>query len=257
MESILNYLGQKTSPFFAHFYSVFALFFAAIGQLRRAIFYRRQIIEQQYFIGVTSLPLVLVISIFTGLVTSVQAFYQTQNSFVPKYLIAAAIYRSIVIELGPVMTGLVLAGRIGAGMTAEIGTMKVSEQIDALKSLALDPVGFLAMPRILAGIFMFPILTIFAEVIAIGSGFLMSFASMGISQYEFIRGMQSFYQFNEIMVGLVKAMFFGMFVTLVGSYMGLNTKGGAKGVGVATTASVVTSLVLILVLDYLVADIFF
>jgi phospholipid/cholesterol/gamma-HCH transport system permease protein len=104
---------------------------------------------------------------------------------------------------------------------------------------------------------MFPILTIFAEVIAIGSGFLMSFASMGISQYEFIRGMQSFYQFNEIMVGLVKAMFFGMFVTLVGSYMGLNTKGGAKGVGVATTASVVTSLVLILVLDYLVADIFF
>ena len=255
---LFNFLGEKVSPFFINFYGILVLFIKSIIQLKRAFFFRRQIIEQHYFIGVTSLPLVITISVFTGLVTSVQAVYQTTTgaSFVPHYLIAAAIYKSIILELGPVMTGLVLGGRIGAGITAEIGTMKVSEQIDALESLALDPIGFLAMPRILAGTIMFPILTILADAVAILSGFSLSFFSMGISTYDFILGMQSFYSGHDLAVGLIKSLCFGTIVTLVASYMGLQTKGGAKGVGVATTTSVVTSLVLILILDYIVADIF-
>ena len=258
MTKLFNYLGEKVSPFFINFYGILALFVNSIIQIKRALFFRRQIIEQHYFIGVTSLPLVITVSIFTGLVTSVQAVYQTTAgaAFVPHYLIAAAIYKSIILELGPVMTGLVLGGRIGAGMTAEIGTMKVSEQIDALESLALDPVGFLAMPRIIAGTVMFPILTVFANTVAILSGFSLSFFSIGISTHDFILGMQSFYSGHDIAVGLIKAMCFGTIVTLVASYMGLKTKGGAKGVGIATTTSVVTSLVLILVLDYIVAEIF-
>jgi len=248
-------LGESGLHFFEHIFGVTSLFFQALYELRKIWFYRRQVVEQCYSVGVGSIGLILVVSAFTGMVTAVQAAYQMEPYY-PKYTVGALILQSVVLELGPVLTALVLAGRVGAGTAAEIGTMKVSEQVDALESLALNPVGYLAMPRLIAGFVMIPALTIISDTVAVIAGYTVAINTIDMTTLEFVKGMKMYFHLHDVIVGMMKAFCFGGMITLIGTYMGLTAKNGAKGVGTATTLSVVTSAVLILILDYVVAQVF-
>jgi len=212
--------------------------------------------EQMLMMGVASLPLVVFTSVFTGAVSAVQAAYQFQN-YVPMRYLGTAVGKAVIIELGPVLTGLVVAGRVGASIAAELGTMKVTEQIDALETMALDPIRFLAVPRLIAGVVMLPILTIFANFVAIMGALFVAIMFIDISAYTFLNGLKLFFDLRDLFGGLLKAGVFGAIIAIVGCYHGFKTTGGAEGVGLSTTKAVVYSSVLILIADYIVAHIFF
>ncbi len=214
------------------------------------------VIEQARRIGVESLPLVIMTSVFTGAVTAVQAAYQLKD-FVPKIYLGTAIYKSVVIELGPVLTALVVGGRVSASIAAELGTMRVTEQIDAMDAMGIDPVRYLTMPRIVAALVMLPVLTVFADILAIGGGFFVSNASLDLSPKIFIEGMKMHFVARDVLSGLIKAFVFGGIISLMGCAAGLRAFGGAVGVGAAATRAVVTSCVLILVSDYVLAVLLF
>jgi len=214
------------------------------------------IVEQMLFMGVNSLPLILVTSIFTGGVASVQAAYMFSD-YVPMRYLGTAVGKSVIMELGPVLTALVVAGRVGASIAAELGTMKVTEQIDALETLALDPVKYLVVPRFVSGIIMLPVLTIFADFIAILGGLLVSVVFLNVSSYTFLNGLKLFFQMRDLWAGLFKAFVFGGIISLVGCYQGFKTEGGAEGVGRSTTRAVVLASVSILICDYILASLLF
>jgi phospholipid/cholesterol/gamma-HCH transport system permease protein len=199
-------------------------------------------------LGVNSLPIALFLSAFTGIVLALQASY-TFTGTIPLYFVGALVGKTMILELGPVLTGLALSGRIGANIAAELGTMRVSEQIDALETMAYNPVSFLVVPRVLAGTLMCPMIVTFANVIGIIAGWITSMNMLGLSTEQFVRGLRLFYDPFDITFYLIKSMSFGFVITLVGCYQGFHTQGGAEGVGVATTRAVVVASVLILVLD--------
>jgi phospholipid/cholesterol/gamma-HCH transport system permease protein len=201
-------------------------------------------------IGVGSLFIVLLISGFAGAVTALQARYQFTGT-IPIYFLAGVIVESIVLELGPVLTGLILAGRIGARYAAELGTMRVTEQIDALESLGRSPASHLIVPRVLAGLLMIPALTIFADVMGIASGWFSMKLVLPITDADFSYGARTFWRPFDAYYSVIKAFFFAGSITIISCYMGFNTKQGAEGVGRSTTAAVVSSSVLILLLDVL------
>lgn len=199
-------------------------------------------------IGVNSVPIALFISVFTGIVLALQASY-TFTGAVPMYFVGTLVGKTIMLELGPVLTGLALAGRVGANISAELGTMRVTEQIDALETLAYDPVSYLVVPRVLAATMMFPIIVALAMALGVTSGWLTAVNLLDLSTVEFVRGLKLFYRFKDIWFGLVKSMSFGLVIALIGCLKGLNVRGGAAGVGRATTEAVVLSAMAILVLD--------
>ena len=205
-------------------------------------------IEQAMQVGVGSLFIVILTAAFAGGVTSLQAGYQFSGG-IPVYFAAGVIVQSIILELGPVLTAMVLAGRIGARYAAELGTMRVTEQIDALESLGRSPISHLVIPRVVAGTLMMPILVIFADFTGILSGWAAARQTLEITNADFIYGARYFFKPYDLWYSLVKSLFFGLAVTLVPCYMGFNTQKGAEGVGRATTAAVVTASVLILALD--------
>ena len=249
MTRLFRFLGLKVVRFFTETYRMYVYFQRCVGELRHLYFYRRQVIDQCYTIGVGSLSLVCLVSAFSGMAVALQMGYQME-AYVPEYMVGSVVVRSVVLELAPVVMGLVLAGRVGAGVASEVGTMKVSEQVDALTSLAVDPVGYLMMPRLLAGLVMIPVLVAFSCFVSVISAFFIAVVKMGISQENFLKGMKLDFQSYDIVVGLVKSTIYGGMIAFVGSYMGLQTEGGAQGVGRAATAAVVVSSALILVLDY-------
>ena len=214
------------------------------------------IVEQMMIIGVGSLPLVLVTSVFTGAVAAVQAAYQFQN-YIPMRYIGTVIGKSVVIELGPVLTALVVGGRVGAAIAAELGTMKVTEQVDALETLAIDPLEFLVAPRFIAAVIMLPVITVFADFLAIMGGFVVAWAGMEVSSHTFFTGLKLFFHASDVYSGLIKAFFFGGIIATMGCYHGLSTRGGAEGVGIATMKAVVSSCLLILITDYVLAAVLF
>jgi phospholipid/cholesterol/gamma-HCH transport system permease protein len=199
-------------------------------------------------IGVGSLFIVLLISGFAGAVTSLQARYQFTGT-IPIYYLAGVIVESIVLELGPVLTGLILAGRIGARYAAELGTMRVTEQIDALESLGRSPSSHLIIPRVIAGLLMIPVLTVFADVMGIVSGWFSMKLVLPISDADFAYGARTFWRSFDATYSVIKAFFFAGCITVISCYMGFNTQQGAEGVGRSTTGAVVSSSVLILLLD--------
>ncbi len=199
-------------------------------------------------VGVESVPIALFIAMFTGIVLALQASY-TLTGAVPMYLVGTMVGKSMVLELGPVLTGLSLAGRVGASTAAEVGTMRVTEQIDALETLAYDPLAYLVVPRVLAGVFMFPVVIVLASAVGILTGWSASLALLDMSSAEFVRGLRLFFQPWDVGFAVIKSLSFGLIVTSVGSFYGFHAKGGAGGVGVATTRAVVVSSMLILVLD--------
>jgi phospholipid/cholesterol/gamma-HCH transport system permease protein len=199
-------------------------------------------------IGVGSLFIVLLISAFAGAVTALQAGYQFTGS-IPYYVVGTLVVSAIILELGPVLTALILAGRIGARYAAELGTMRVTEQIDALETLCYDPFAFLCAPRVLAGAIMFPIVVAAAMLAGVGAGWVASIALLEVSSSEFVKGVRLFFDAFDVRYGLVKAASFGVAVTLIGCRTGLRARGGAQGVGAAATSAVVYSAIAILVLD--------
>jgi phospholipid/cholesterol/gamma-HCH transport system permease protein len=167
------------------------------------------------------------------------------------------IAKSVFIELGPVLTALVVGARVSASFAAEIGTMRVTEQIDALETLAIRPVRFLVVPRLVAAFFMMPVITIFADMIAIMGGMAVAVARVGISTNTFTRGMKLMFDADDIYGGLLKSFVFGAIIAISGCFYGFQTTGGAEGVGVATTKAVVACCVMILVTDYFLAEVIF
>ena len=214
------------------------------------------VIQQMSIIGVESLWLVFVVSLFTGAVAAVQAAYQF-STVVPMKYIGSVILRSVIIELGPVLTALVVGGRVGASIAAELGTMKVTEQIDALRAMAINPVRYLVVPRVAAAIFMLPMLTILANTIAIFGGYVVAITTIGVSSHTYILGLKQFFFMKDLMSGLLKAFVFGGIIGWMGCYHGFATEGGAEGVGRATTHAVVASCVLVLISDYVLANVLF
>jgi len=214
------------------------------------------VIQQMGSIGVGSLWLVVVVSLFTGAVAAVQAAYQF-STVVPLKFLGAVILRSVIIELGPVLTGLVVGGRVGASIAAELGTMKVTEQIDALRAMAIHPVRYLVVPRVVASIVMLPIMVVFANAIAIFGGFVVAVTSIGVSAHTYVIGLKQFFYLKDLYSGLLKAFFFGGIIGTMGCHYGFATEGGAEGVGLATTRAVVASCVLILISDYVLAHMLF
>lgn len=211
-------------------------------------------VEQCQSVGYGSLMIVLLISGFAGAVTSLQAGYQFTGS-VPLYVMGTVIAESIILELGPVMTGLVLAGRIGARYAAELGTMRVTEQIDALESLGRNPVSHLLLPRIVAGLVMVPALVVLADGFGLLAGWAAAKSSLGITDADFVYGTRYFFHSFDLWYSVIKAEVFGAVVTVIPCYVGFTAEQGAEGVGRATTAAVVSSSVLILLLDAVLAKV--
>ncbi len=217
---------------------------------------RREILEQMHVVVIGSLPLALTTAVFVGAVTAVQAVYQMQ-AYVPMKFLGTVISKSVFIELGPVLTGLVVGGRLCANYAAELGTMKVTEQLDAMEMIAIDPVRYLAMPRFVASVLMLPVITIFANGIAVFGGYFVSVVTLDVTSSTFIEGLRMFYKHSDLFSGLVKAFIFGGIISLSGIFHGFNTQGGAEGVGRATMQAVVGSCLSILVADYFLAALLF
>ncbi len=220
----------------------------AVQTLRHVDIWGPRFVPLLIAIGVASIPIALFILAFTGVVLAIQASY-TFTGTVPLYFVGALIGKTVILELGPVLTGLALSGRVGASIASELGTMRVTEQIDALEALAYDPVAYLVVPRVLAGMIMFPIITVFSTALGIAAGWATALAMLDMSTPEFVRGLRLFFDNYDVQFALIKAWSFGLVVTGVGCFFGFHTTGGAKGVGQATTRSVVVGSMIILVLD--------
>jgi phospholipid/cholesterol/gamma-HCH transport system permease protein len=205
-------------------------------------------IMQMRRLGVDSLPIAMFLAGFTGIVLALQASY-TFTGAIPLYFVGTLVGKTMILELGPVLTGLALSGRVGANIAAELGTMRVSEQIDALETMAYEPTAYLVVPRVIAGIVMVPILVIFSNVIGITAGWITAIQSLDMTTTQFIQGLRLFYDPFDITYSIIKSISFGLIITVLGCYQGFHTRGGAEGVGTATTRAVVMASVMILVLD--------
>jgi len=199
-------------------------------------------------LGVDSLPIGMFIALFTGIVLAMLADYSV-GDLVPPYFVGTLVQKTVTMELAPVLTGLALAGRVGANIAAELGTMKVTEQIDALETLAYDPYAYLVVPRVLAGTLMFPIVVGASMVVGVVAGWAAALLLVDVSTPQFLKGVRPFFTEFDVRYGLVKSASFGTAVSLIGCHAGLNARGGAQGVGGAATRAVVISAVMILVLD--------
>ena len=232
--------------------------FASIGlsHIVRPPFYPRMVIRQIIEIGFYSLPVVGLTAIFTGMVLALQS-YTGFARFNAESAVATVVVLSITRELAPVLAGLMIAGRIGAAMAAEIGTMRVTEQIDALSTLSTNPYKYLVAPRLVAGVVMLPCCVLVADIIGVLGGYLVSVYKLGFNANMYIKNTVQFLEFMDVFSGLVKAAVFGFLISLMGCYHGYHSKGGAQGVGSATTNAVVSASVLILGCNYLITEAFF
>lgn len=227
-----------------------------VGPAKRKSAKRESIFYQMVFAGAGSMIIVFFVAFFTGIVIAMQSAYQL-GRFGANIYVASMVAVSLARELAPVLTALVVAGRVGAAITAELGTMKVSEQIEALETMALNPVRYLVVPRFLALIIMLPCLTIFGDIIGIFGGFLVGVFNLKLDPYRYITFSFKYMAWKDVWTGLVKSLTFAVIISMVGCYMGLKTKGGAEGVGRATTLSVVTSFILIILFDCVLTGIFY
>ena len=242
--------------FFYKVFSTFGEYIILISQIfkspKELKDYTNLTFEQMMVIGTKSIPIVILTAIFSGMVTSVQSAYQFE-SWTPTWFVGSIVGESILLELAPVISALVLTGRVGATIAAEIGTMRVTEQIDAIESLSFNPVLYLVYPRIAAGVFMFPILVIIASFFGIFGGWFSATISMEVSTYDFFKGFKTWFHPFDAFLGIIKSIFFGFTITSIACFQGYNAKGGAQGVGEATTITVVASCVMIVVLDYIIS----
>ena len=247
--------------------AIFLDFLSATGRLSfftgnaiincfRPRFYWRNVLKQILEIGFYSLPVVGLTAIFTGAVLALQS-YSGFSRFSAESAIPNVVVLSICRELGPVLAGLMVAGRVGAAMAAEIGTMRVTEQIDALTTLSTNPIRYLIVPRLIAAVLMLPCLVLVADVIGVYGGYLVSVHKLGFNPGTYLKNTVDFLEFYDVFSGLVKAAVFGFIIAIMGCYNGFHSKGGAQGVGAATTNAVVSASILLLLSNYLITELFF
>ncbi|HEY4164051.1 MAG TPA: ABC transporter permease [Dongiaceae bacterium] len=221
----------------------------------RPPFYLRLTLRQMVEIGYYSLPYVGMTAVFTGMVLALQTY--TGFNVGAEAAMPRVVVISLTRELGPVLAALIVAGRIGAAIAAEIGTMRVTEQIDALSTLNTNPFKYLIVPRLIAGLTMLPLLVMVADIIGIFGGYAVSTYKLGFNAGNFLKNISESTQFLDVFSGLVKAAVFGFVIALMGCYHGFHSKGGAQGVGKATTNAVAAAMILILILDYFITELFF
>ncbi|NLW35122.1 MlaE family ABC transporter permease [Syntrophorhabdus aromaticivorans] len=214
------------------------------------------IFKQMEFIGVNSTVVVIITGMFTGMVLALQSYYGFRK-FGAEGLVGATVALSMTRELGPVLTSLMVTGRAGSAMAAQLGTMRVTEQIDALTVMALSPIKYLVTPRIVAGFLMLPVLTVVSDFIGVVGGYVVGVKLLGINEGAFIDKMIKYVELNDIYNGLVKSAVFGIILSSVACYKGFYARGGAEGVGKATTEAVVVSSVTILISDYVLTSLMF
>lgn len=212
--------------------------------------------RQMIAMGVSSIPLLFVTSLFTGAVAAVQSEYQFRG-FVPDKFIGTSVMKMVLIELAPVLTALVMAGRVGSALAAEIGSMKEKEELQAMQVLGLDTLRYLAMPRLLTFLVMVPCLTIFSMFLAMIGGWLVCVLALDITTYTYTSGVRYMFYPMDLIAGLVKSVVFGILIFLLGYYHGLHAGNGAKGVGIATMKVVVSSCVSVLIFDFFIAFLMF
>lgn len=247
LQAICKALGKRILDFCAASGRLTLLFIATLRRLKDADM--KEVVRQMALLGADSLPIVLMTIMCTGMVFSVQTakeFVRLGAASTVGGIVAIAMAR----ELVPVLVGVVVAGRIGAAIAAELGTMKVTEQIDALRVMAANPISFLVVPRFLAVVLMMPVLVIFANFIGNIGGWIVAHYYAGIGTFTYENSIRTLAEFYDVFGGMVKSCFFGAIIAIVGCYKGLNAPNGAEGVGLATTASVVLSIILIFIFNY-------
>ena len=246
---------------------IFLAFLASMGRIAlfavtsvshcvRPPFYPRLMLRQMLDIGYFSLPVVGLTALFTGMVLALQSFTGFAR-FQAEGAVATVVVLSMTRELGPVIAGLMVAGRIGASMAAEIGTMRVTEQIDALMTLSTNPFKYLVVPRVVAGLTMLPLLVLVADIIGVLGGYVVGVYKLNFNASAYLKQTADYLQTMDVVSGLVKAGVFGFLIALLGCFHGYHSGGGAQGVGRATTNSVVSSSIMILIVDYMLTEMFF
>jgi phospholipid/cholesterol/gamma-HCH transport system permease protein len=234
--------------------AIFAL--TGLSHIVRPPFYPRMIGRSLLEIGYFSLPVVALTALFTGMVLALQS-YTGFSRFNAESAIASVVVLSVTRELGPVLAGLMVSGRAGAAMAAELGTMRVTDQIDALTTLSTDPMKYLVAPRLIAGIIAMPLLVLVADILGVMGGFLVSIWKLGFNPSTYLISTFSNLRVEDVVSGLIKAAVFGFVIALLGCFNGYRSRGGAQGVGAATTSAVVSASILILALDYVLTQVLF
>jgi len=249
-------IAEKSTNLIEHLGKISIMFWSSMKYLinnppRTGIIY-----EQMFKIGVLSLPVVLITGVATGMILAVQTYYQLHKLTI-ETVVGIIVGLSMTNELGPVLTGLMVAGRVGAAMAAELGTMKVTEQIDALHSMGTSPIKYLIVPRLVASILLIPLLTTCSIFIGIIGGYIIGVKMLGINSTFFIKNLRDYTEVTDLANGIIKSVFFALIIAMVGCYKGFNAEGGAEGVGKATTDSVVISCITILIVDFFLSIILF
>ena len=261
MKVLFGYIGRQAVGFLNHVSSIYRLFQKAaywifIAPLKKKHFKSNHVFIQMVEIGVGSIPIVFLVSLFMGMVLAMQTAYQLQKMGALMY-VGSLVAVSMTREIGPLLTAIVVAGRSGSAMAAELGTMKVSEEIDALETIGINPVRFLVVPRVLAILVMLPCLTIFADWMGMIGGYIIGVGNLGISSGLYISKTIDALVLKDIFTGLIKSLAFAGIIGMVGCYQGFIVKGGAEGVGKSTTTAVVLSTILIILADCMFTAIFY
>ena len=256
MQRFFFVIGSQTLSFISELGGILLLFFRAILWTFAPPFRIRNLFKQMEFVGVKSLFIVALTGVFSGMVLALQSYHGFKK-FGGETLMGGIVALSLAREMGPVMTSLMVNARAGSAIAAELGTMRVTEQIDALEIMAINPIHYLVVPRIWAGVLMVPLLTAINILVGIVGGYFVGVVLLGINSGVFITKMTNMLELSDLVQGLVKSVFFGLFLTLIGCYKGYNTHGGAEGVGRATTEAVVVSSVAILIGTYIITSLLF
>lgn len=229
------------------------LLYQALRSSTEVSTYRKNLFQELVKVGYDSVPIIMLVGVFTGSVMTLQSAYQLESAFIPLSTIGAIVSESILIELAAVISGLVLAGKVGARVATELGNMRVSEQIDALESMGFNSVSFLVVPRVLAGVLMFPVLYIVASIFGIGGGLAAGYFSGTVPPDDFLKGARMYFYPWNVVFGFVKSFVFGFIITTVACYKGYYATGGAEGVGKSTTEATVLGCIFILLADFILA----
>lgn len=256
IKKLYRYCRKRISEFFSYVGGLAILLFQTVFWMFVPPVRKWQILDQMNKIGVASFPIVFLISLFTGMVLALQSAYQMQKVSAEMY-IASLVSLSLTRELGPVLTALIVAGRCGAAITAELGTMKVTEQVEALETLSANPVQYLIVPRFVALLVMVPLLTIFSDFFGIIGGYLIGVGKLNITHAMYIKMTYNPLALKDLMTGLIKSLSFAGIIGIIASFEGINSQGGAEGVGRATTSSVVRSFILIIIADCFFTALFY
>ena len=249
-------LGERVYVMVQELGAIFTLFLQFLSWVPRPPSEIRNILKQMEEVGVRSMPVVLVTATFTGMVLALQSYSGFQR-FQATSFVGSVVALSITRELGPVFAGLMVSGRVGAAMAAELGTMKVTEQIDALVTLATNPVKYLVVPRVVAATLVLPVLVVFADLVGILGGYFVSVYLLGSNPYVYVAKTYQYLELKDIYTGLVKASVFGLLIALISCHHGFVAEGGAEGVGRATTRAVVASSMMVLISDYFMTSFMF